>query len=575
MDSMARRQPTPSPGPPFELHVQRLGPLPLVNHFLDRLGLERLLDKHVPTPDRRCTLAYAKALGVLLRSVIVEREPIYRHQEVVEGFHAACFGLDEGEVGRLRDDQIGRALDRLFSADRATLLTEVVVAAARRFDIRLDELHNDSTTVRLCGQYRGARGRTIRGKRAPWITYGFSKDHRGDLKQLLFILTTSRDGGIPVQFRCTDGNASDSTTHMQTWEALCRATGGPDFLYVADSKLCAKETMDAITRRGGRLVTVLPRTRLEDGEFRKWIQDNEPEWELVWDRPNPRRKGAARDRWYVFRYPLPSSEGWPVVWVWSALLALHTERRRRERLAAAVEALGDEDRKLQGPRRGRRSHARLKERAEEIVAKHVVGRYLRVQLYQEDVERYRQERRGRPGPKTRYRKELRKRWRIRWQTDEEAIAFDHKSDGMYPLLTNDRALTPAQVLEAHKRQPVIEKRFEQTKTVHEIAPVLLKNEGRVEALFFVYFLALLLQALIERELRRAMEREGIEELPLYPEQRGSKRPTFLQVLRLFSLATRNVLTHGGDVVQVFEQDLTEVQKQTLRLLGVPQQAFRL
>ena len=78
---------------------------------------------------------------------------------------------------------------------------------------------------------------------------------------------------------------------------------------------------------------------------------------------------------------------------------------------------------------------------------------------------------------------------------------------MFPLLTNDRTLSDAQVFEAHKRQPTIEKRFEQTKTVFEIAPVLLKNEGRIEALFFVYFLALLVQALIERELRRAMKRE--------------------------------------------------------------------
>jgi hypothetical protein len=55
-----------------------------------------------------------------------------------------------------------------------------------------------------------------------------------------------------------------------------------------------------------------------------------------------------------------------------------------------------------------------------------------------------------------------------------------------PLLTNDRTKIDAEVLEAHKRPPTSEKRFEQTKTVFEIAPVLLKNEGCVEALFFIY-----------------------------------------------------------------------------------------
>jgi hypothetical protein len=136
-----------------------------------------------------------------------------------------------------------------------------------------------------------------------------------------------------------------------------------------------------------------------------------------------------------------------------------------------------------------------------------------------------QTRRGRPGPDTAYRKVTRRRFDIEWATDEETIAYDHRSDGMYPLIANDRALSPAQVLEAHKRQPMIEKRFEQIKTVHEIAPVFSKNEARIEALFTLYFLALLVQALIERELRLAMKREKIRQLPLYPEQCQCAHPS--------------------------------------------------
>jgi len=141
-------------------------------------------------------------------------------------------------------------------------------------------------------------------------------------------------------------------------------------------------------------------------------------------------------------------------------------------------------------------------------------------------------------------------------------------------LTNDRGLSPAQALIAHKGQPTIEKRFEQVKTVHEIAPVFLKNEGRIEALFTLYFLALLVQALIERELRLAMKRSLIEELPLYPEQRQCRRPTTEQVLRPFSLAERHTLLREGHAVQVFHPEMTDLQRQVLTLLGVPQRAFR-
>jgi transposase len=149
-----------------------------------------------------------------------------------------------------------------------------------------------------------------------------------------------------------------------------------------------------------------------------------------------------------------------------------------------------------------------------------------------------------------------------------------RSDGMFPLITNDRKLAPGDVLQAYKGQPMIEKRFEQLKTVLEAAPVLLKDEGRIEALFTLYYLALLVQALIERELRLAMKRNDIEQLPLYPEQRQCIHPSTEQVLRLFSLAQHHTLFDGDMPVQVFDTDLTDLQRQVLKLLGVDQHAYR-
>jgi transposase len=556
------------------LVCERLGALPLVNHFMEQFGLEGILDRFVPTRDRRCRLSYAKGLGILIRSIIVEREPIYRHQDVVNGFAPELFGISARQAENLKDDQLGRSLDQLFLADRGTLLTELVVAATKRFEVRMDQLHNDSTSIKFTGQYRAAKGRCLRGKQAPWITYGFSKDHRPDLKQLLFILTTSADGGVPVLFRCTHGNTNDSTTHIDTWESLRAASGRDDFLYVADSKLCSFDNMTHIDRKGGRLVTVLPRSRKEDVWFRERVQTEEIPWQPVWDRPNPRRKYGPRDRWYVYTADLPSREGWPVVWVYSTLLALNQKQGRTERLARAKEELNDLDEKLQGPRARRRSHRQLADTVGEILGRLCVVDYLNVEIWTEEQHRYRQDRKGRPGKDTRYRRETTRRLRIRWTIDQARIDYDEKSDGMYPLLTNDRSLTATQVLEAHKQQPNIEKRFQQTKTVHEIAPVFLKNEGRIEALFFLYFIALLIQALIERELRRAMKREHIDSLPLYPEERACPRPTVLQILRLLNPLERHAIFKDGQLVQAFPPQLSDLQAQVIRLLRMPKTAYQ-
>jgi len=565
--------PVPVASGDLDLRAERLGPLPILNHLLGRMEVDGLLDRFVPTKDRRCRLDWAKALGVLLRSIIVEREAIYRQQETVAAFADDAFGLARDEIDVLGDDHIGRALDRLFDADRGSLLTEIVVSAGKRFALRFDEFHNDSTTIRFCGQYRRAQGRKIRGKQAPFITYGFSKDHRPDLKQLLFILTTSRDGGVPIQFRCEAGNRTDSRTHEETWEILKSVAGTEKFLYVADSKLCSGEAMDHIDTRGGRFVTVLPRSRREDQRFREWLQKNEPAWETVRDRPHPRRRKGPRDIWKVFCEKLPSGEGWPIVWVSSSLLRSRQIQSREERLTLAQQELERLSAQISGPKPRRRSRAQIELRIEQILLKTHCARYIVTDVQQVAEHRFRQERPGRPTSATLYRRKSKLRWKIGWAINQAKVAYDRKSDGMYPLLTNDRALTPSQVLEAHKRQPMIEKRFEQTKTVFEIAPVFLKNEARIEALFFVYFLTMLVQGLLEREIRMAMKRIGLAALPLYPEERRTRRPTAEQILRLFAHVQRHVLVQGGRDARVFEPKLTDLQRQVLGLLGIPE-AYR-
>jgi len=127
----------------------------------------------------------------------------------------ACFGTN--------DDRIGRCLDRLFDADIPTLTLAIVVHAVREFAVDLDELHNDSTTVTLHGDYETAdHERTLRGKLRLAVTHGHNKDHRPDLKQLLYILTVSRDGAVPVHFRVESGNATDDRSHIDTWKILCK-----------------------------------------------------------------------------------------------------------------------------------------------------------------------------------------------------------------------------------------------------------------------------------------------------------------------------------------------------------------
>ena len=110
-------------------------------------------------------------------------------------------------------------------------------------------------------------------------------------------------------------------------------------------------------------------------------------------------------------------------------------------------------------------------------------------------ETFRQERRGRPGTDTRYRRHTATRHTISWDTRLDVLAYDAATDGCFPLITNDTTLTDAEVLTAYRYQPNLERRHHLLKSVQDAAPLLLRSPARIEALFCCQFLALLLGAL--------------------------------------------------------------------------------
>ncbi|MFG1519227.1 MAG: hypothetical protein AAE977_01935 [Thermoplasmataceae archaeon] len=55
-------------------------------------------------------------------------------------------------------------------------------------------------------------------------------------------------------------------------------------------------------------------------------------------------------------------------------------------------------------------------------------------------------------------------------------------------------------------------------------PVLFKHVERIEAFLFLYFIAMLVQALVERGVRMNMKASGTDSIPLYWEERECTSP---------------------------------------------------
>ena len=555
----------------YQLVSRTLGGLPMVNHIRDRLGLAALLGQALGEVDGRAKLAPAAAIRLVISNLVLGREPLYALGEWAARYDPALLGLSDAEVGAINDDRVGRALDALFDADRASLLTAVMLRAIEEFSVDTCQLHNDSS-ISVHGAYHHADGTARAGKATPVITHGHSKDHRPDLKQLVWILTVSADGAVPIAYRLADGNTVDDPTHIPTWDGLVALLGRVDFLYVADSKLCSRQAMGHIAGRGGRFVTVMPRSRTEDKAFRDWIQTHTPVWTQAARRPGP-RLGEPEEIYATTPALAPSAEGYRILWVHSTAKAGRDAASRMARTEAGIAAIDALDAKLAGPRNRLKTRLAVTQAATVALAQARADRWVTFTIGETTTKTYKQAGPGRPGATTNYREILTTRYTLTADINLDRIAYDAASDGCFPLITCDQQLDDAAVLAAYRYQPNLERRHHLLKSVQDAAPVLLHSPARIEALFCCQFLALLLAALIERELRKGMTRAALDTIELYPELRSCSAPSTERILEIFATTARHHLYHDGALVKTFQPELTPQQQHVLDLLGLPPSAY--
>ena len=563
------------------LRSYEVGAVPIIDRILRRMRLPEILRESLPPDDPRVELPTCRGLSVLVCNLLVSREPIYGVGEWAARYAPDLLDLRQQEVKLLNDDRIGRCLDRLFDGLDSGLIMAVTRHVVDEFKVSLDELHNDSTTVSFYGAHEDAQqeGR-VRGRPTLAITFGHSKDHRPDLKQLLYILTVTEDGGVPVYFTSASGNTTDDTTHRQTWDLLHELAGRSDFLYVADCKLASSENMNYIARKQGRFITVLPRTRKEDQQFRQRLlkTPDAVDWKELYVQTKDRIcKGKVIkeviDRVSVCSQDLLSEEGYRLFWYHSTRKAHHDAHRRIGRVQRATRELTELRDRLRGPKTRFGERKKVEQAVEDILNTCDVQSLLSTEIHEQEKATYRQARRGRPNKKTKYVKEVKKRFDLTWTLDPVRVAEEEACDGVFPLISNVNEMTAEEILRAYKRQPIIEKRFSHLKTDFSVAPVYLQSVSRIQALLGVYFFVLIVQTLLERELRQAMARDKVESLPLYPEYRACRRPTTRKILDLFEGVQRHELSISGQETEVMVTELSDVQKQILTLLGIPSTTY--
>jgi transposase len=542
----------------------QVGGLPLIHAIAERMRLKDILYKYIPAHGNE-EIPAVETLMLLVYNLIVGKDPLYELQEWVESIDFRCIDIGNYVTVEFNDDRFGRVLNKLYMTDRASLMTEIVVSFVKEFEIALERVSNDSTSIKAFGKYPG---RTRSGLE---LKKGISKDHRPDLKQLVFSLSIAGDGAVPIHYKCYSGNVTDDKTHIETWNSLLKITGRPDFLYVADSKLCTDGQLSYIVDNGGRVVTIIPETWNEVEAFKEKLRKTKKAKDIIWRRRKP-GSDDKKEYFSAFRGDyFTTKRGYKIHWIYSSEKRKRDRESRDKQLKKVEQCLADLNGKIN--KRGLKTSTAIEEAAQQIVEEHKLQNFFHISIgtitekYQVQIGT------GRPGKNTKYRTDVNILYTLSWTQKKQTLKQEAQTDGVFPLLCTDNELTAKEVLKAYKYQPRLEKRFSQFKKFHNAAPLLFKKIERIEANMLGFFIALVIQALIEREVRNKMKEQKIEQIRVYPEQREASHPTTAKILDRFENICTYKIKENSKVVETFKDSLNEDQKLILSLLNIGEDEF--
>jgi len=539
----------------MDTKIKHVDVIPMVKHYMTELGLHELFDKYVPN-DNGFEIKPAQVLCMMVMNIVVAPKPLYKVDDwLIEYMDGKAENMDI--AGKYNDDRLGRCLQALFGSDRHSFMSEASVAAIRVHDLETKRIHNDSTTVSFAGAYNHQSPEAVQ------LKFGHNKDNRPDYKQIVFGLNITEDGHVLISYQAFDGNQADASTHRPNWDSLREFLASEDFFYIADSKLCSKDNMNHIEKNNGKFITIMPKNRKEVSEFYERLRQGENiEWQSAYSTVHSRKKGQQII--YQTYADERSREGYYIIWVHSSSKEKVDLSTRERSIAKAEENLKELFPKLN------QYYLKSKDQIEKAIGKASKGveNFVKVEIIEEKTTQEVKKGPGRPGSNTQYEDKEKITYHIQWHRDEKAIEQASKTDGIFPLITN-AILPAADVLRIYKKQPFLEKRFYTKKSILEVAPVFLKNNQRIEAMLFLYFIALMVVSLIERNIRRQMVEEEIESLPILPARMKTKAPTWNNIRFFFRHVHLALITKSENILQSTVKGVTKLHYLLLKLLKVP------
>jgi transposase len=231
-----------------EIHVQNLDHLGIVAGIIDEMELVEQVDEMLGVHCQSVLTTGQVLKAMILNGLGFLSAPLYLFSQFFEGKAVAHLLGDGVEASQLNDDRLGRALDDCYEYGVTQLFTTLALRAARRFGVNTKRVHLDSSSMCVEGQYVDHEvAASVEPTEAELpcpveITYGYSRDHRPDLKQFVMDTICSGDGDVPLYLRVANGNEVDSVGFRQVVSEY-RHQWHFDGVLIADAALYTAENL--------------------------------------------------------------------------------------------------------------------------------------------------------------------------------------------------------------------------------------------------------------------------------------------------------------------------------------------
>ena len=217
---------------PQEIEIQNIDHLGIVAGIIDSIGIVEIINELIGVEKDEKVNAGQVVKAMIINGLGFVSKPLYMFPEYFETI--ACEHLIGTGVKPeyLNDDKLGRVMDKLFIKGLDTIFFIIAVKAAQKFGVSLSTSHLDSSSIHVHGQYNTSLPEVIfenqkignnqeleeiavKSPKEITITYGYSRDHRPDLKQFIIEMICSGDGDIPIFLKLASGNQADSSCFGQ------------------------------------------------------------------------------------------------------------------------------------------------------------------------------------------------------------------------------------------------------------------------------------------------------------------------------------------------------------------------